>query len=125
MGEQVAETFNFARHVMEQGARRRPHDAALWWVDEAGTARCYSFAKLADRFRRASRFLHKAGIRCGDRVLVMQPRVPAWWIVMPDFGAVLARAREQFCGRYWDAVEQIAPITRVVCRRLARNRMLP
>jgi acyl-coenzyme A synthetase/AMP-(fatty) acid ligase len=62
--------------------------------DEAGTARCYSFAKLADRFRRASGFLHKAGIRCGDRVLVMQPRVPAWWIVMPDFGAALARARE-------------------------------
>jgi acyl-coenzyme A synthetase/AMP-(fatty) acid ligase len=83
MGEQVAETFNFAATIMEQWARRRPHDPALWWVDEAGTAGCYSFAKLADRFRRASRFLHKAGIRCGDRVLVMQPRVPAWWIVMP------------------------------------------
>ena len=82
MGEQVAETFNFARDVMEQWARRRPHDPALWCVDEAGGARCYSFAELADRFRRASGFLHKAGIRCGDRVLVMLPRVPAWWIEM-------------------------------------------
>ena len=62
--------------------RRRPHDPALWCVDEAGGARCYSFAELADRFRRASGFLHKAGIQCGDRVLVMLPRVPAWWIEM-------------------------------------------
>jgi medium-chain acyl-CoA synthetase len=93
MGEQVAETFNFARDVMEQWTRRRPHDPALWWGMKPGP-RGNSFAKLADRFRRASGFLHKAGIRCGDRVLVMQPRVPAWWIVMPDFGAALARARE-------------------------------
>jgi acyl-coenzyme A synthetase/AMP-(fatty) acid ligase len=82
MGEQVAETFNFARDVMEQWAKRRPHDPALWCVDEAGAACRYSFAELADRFRRACDFLHKAGIRCGDRVLVMLPRVPAWWIGM-------------------------------------------
>ena len=56
MGEQVAETFNFARDVMEEWARRRPHDPALWCVDEAGGARRYSFAELADRFRRASGF---------------------------------------------------------------------
>jgi acyl-coenzyme A synthetase/AMP-(fatty) acid ligase len=82
MGEQVAETFNFARDVMEQWAKRRPHDPALWCVDEAGRACRYSFAELGDRFRRACDFLHKAGIRCGDRVLVMLPRVPAWWIGM-------------------------------------------
>jgi hypothetical protein len=58
---------------MEQWARRRPHDPALWCADEAWSARHYSFAELADRFRRASGFLYEAGIRRGDRVLVMLP----------------------------------------------------
>jgi acyl-coenzyme A synthetase/AMP-(fatty) acid ligase len=102
MGEQVAETFNFARDVMEQWALRRPHDPALWCVDEAGGARRYSFAELADRFRRASSFLHQSGIRRGDCVLVMLPRVPPWWIAMLGLirlGAVPIPATTLLTGR--------------------------
>ena len=103
MGEQVAETLNFfARDVMEQWALRGPHDPALWCVDEAGGARRYSFAELADRFRRAASFLHQSGIRRGDCVLVMLPRVPPWWIAMLGLirlGAVPIPATTLLTGR--------------------------
>jgi acetyl-CoA synthetase/medium-chain acyl-CoA synthetase len=82
MAEQAAVTFNFARDVVERWAQLRPHDLALWCVDEAGAEMCFTFAELADRVRRASAHFHKAGIHRGDRVLVMLPRVPMWWIGM-------------------------------------------
>jgi acetyl-CoA synthetase/medium-chain acyl-CoA synthetase len=91
MGEQAAAHYNFARDVIERWAQLRPHDLALWCVDEAGVERRFDFAEVADRVRRASAVLHQAGIRRGDRVLVMLPRVPMWWIGMLGlirFGAV-------------------------------------
>src|SRR4030095_4499479 len=82
MGEQAAAHFNFARNVIERWAQLRSHDLALWCVDEAGAERRFNFSELADRTRRASAIFHQAGIRRGDCVLVMLPRVPMWWIGM-------------------------------------------
>jgi acetyl-CoA synthetase/medium-chain acyl-CoA synthetase len=82
MGEQAAAHYNFARDVIERWAQLRPHDLALWCVGEAGVERRFDFADLADRVRRLSAIFHQAGIRRGDRVLVMLPRVPMWWIGM-------------------------------------------
>jgi acyl-coenzyme A synthetase/AMP-(fatty) acid ligase len=82
MAEQAAVTYNFSRDIVERWAQLRPHDLALWCVDEAGVERRFAFAELADRARRASKHFHHAGVRRGDRVLVMLPRVPMWWIGM-------------------------------------------
>lgn len=82
MGEQAAGTFNFARDVVERWAQLRPHDLALWCVDEAGVERRTTFAELAERERRAAHRFHQAGVCRGDRVLVMLTRVPMWWIGM-------------------------------------------
>jgi acyl-coenzyme A synthetase/AMP-(fatty) acid ligase len=82
MGEQPVATFNFARDIVERWAQLRPGELGLWCVDEGGGERRFSFAELADCARRASHLLHQAGIRRGDRVLVMLPRVPMWWIGM-------------------------------------------
>src|SRR6266511_5818187 len=53
MGEQAAAHYNFARDVIERWAQLRPHDLALWCMDEAGAERRFAFAELADRVRRA------------------------------------------------------------------------
>jgi acyl-coenzyme A synthetase/AMP-(fatty) acid ligase len=82
MGEQAVAHYNFAWDVIERWAQMRPHDLALWCVDEAGVERRFAFAELADRVRRSSAIFHRAGIHRGDRVLVMLPRVPMWWIGM-------------------------------------------
>src|ERR1051325_5833092 len=68
---------------MGRWARERPEALALWCVDEAAHAEHkLSFGQLAEAFRRAAGFLHSVGVHRGDRVLVMLPRIPQWWIAM-------------------------------------------
>src|SRR4029079_2291152 len=55
---------------------------ALWCVEESGEERRFTFAEVSDWSARASHLFHHAGLRRGDRVLVMLPRVPMWWIGM-------------------------------------------
>ncbi len=82
MGKQAAATFNFAHDIVAHWAELRPRELALWCVDEEGREQRFSFAELSDQFHRAAHLFHQAGIRRGDRVLVMLPRVPMWWIGM-------------------------------------------
>jgi len=75
--------FNFARDVMEHWARHRSEATALWWADETGRLeQKISFAQLRQSFVRASSFFHQSGIRRGDRVLVILPRIPQWWVAL-------------------------------------------
>lgn len=75
--------FNFARDVVGFWASHRPDSPALWWVEEHGRAQeKLTFAQVDEQARRACAFFHAAGVRRGDRVLVMLPRVPAWWTGM-------------------------------------------
>jgi acetyl-CoA synthetase/medium-chain acyl-CoA synthetase len=76
--------FNFSRDVIERcWAQERPDGLALWWVrPESGGEVKLTFKSLSLQARRAAAFFHRLGIRSGDRVLVMLPRVPEWWIAL-------------------------------------------
>lgn len=75
--------FNFARDVVGFWARTRPDSPALWWVEEhAREEERLTFAQVDERARRACAFFHAAGLRRGDRVLVMLPRIVSWWTGM-------------------------------------------
>ena len=83
MSEQSVPLFNFSTDVMERWAKLRADEPALWCVDENGAhEQRFTFAQLAEQFCRAAHFLHAMGIRPGDRVLVLLPRVPQWWVAM-------------------------------------------
>ncbi len=56
---------------------------ALWCVNLAtGLERKHTFGELARLSRQAAHLFEQAGVQRGDRVLVILPRVPEWWIVM-------------------------------------------
>jgi acetyl-CoA synthetase/medium-chain acyl-CoA synthetase len=75
--------FNFTRDVLERWARERPEALALWCVEESGRSeQKFSFQLLVENARRAAAFFHAVGIRRGDRVLVILPRLPQWWIAL-------------------------------------------
>src|SRR5213080_3054831 len=74
--------FNFARDVIDYWTRERPDAAALWWVNESSNQQQFTFAQLAELSRRAACGFAKAGVQKGDRVLVILPRVPQWWVGM-------------------------------------------
>jgi acetyl-CoA synthetase/medium-chain acyl-CoA synthetase len=68
---------------MERWARERPKQLALWCVEESGLReQKLTFRRLVEDARRAAAFFHRVGIRRGDRVLVILPRVPQWWIAL-------------------------------------------
>jgi acetyl-CoA synthetase/medium-chain acyl-CoA synthetase len=118
--------FNFAGDIMERWAKLSPHTPALWCVDEGGTHdQRFTFAQLADRFRRAAHFFHTLGVRRGDRVLVMLPRVPQWWIAMlgltklgavPIPGTVLLTAKDI---RYRIEAAEVAAV--ITCAEIAER----
>ena len=75
--------FNFATDVFDRMARERPEAPALWWVSAAtGSEQKFSFRELAALSCQAANLLRSSGVRRGDRVLLMLPRVPQWWFAM-------------------------------------------
>jgi acetyl-CoA synthetase/medium-chain acyl-CoA synthetase len=95
---------NFATDVMDRWAEQRPEAAALWCVNAAtGAGQKFSFRELAALSCQAAELLRSNGVRRGDRVLVMLPRIPQWWIAMlglirvgavPVPGTLLLTARD-------------------------------
>ncbi|KAM9209295.1 acyl-coenzyme A synthetase ACSM1, mitochondrial-like isoform 1-T1 [Dugong dugon] len=81
------EEFNFANDVldywtqMEKEGKRGPNPA-LWWVNGKGDEVKWSFTEVTDLTRQvANVFLQTCGLQQGDRVALILPRVPEWWLV--------------------------------------------
>ncbi len=74
--------FNFGTDVVDQWAQERPDHIALIWCNEAGKERRYTFREVSLLSNRLANALRRRGIRKGDRVLVMLPRVPEWQFAM-------------------------------------------
>ena len=68
--------YNFARDVID---RWEPDKPALFWVDDEGTEISRTFAQISEASRRLCNVLTGAGVRTGDTVIVMLPRVIPWW----------------------------------------------
>ena len=83
MSESAPATFNFSQDVFLRWARQMPDGIALWCLDEVNhTEQRFTFAEMGDRLRRAASFFLAMGIRPGDRVLMVLPRMPEWWVCM-------------------------------------------
>jgi acetyl-CoA synthetase len=76
------ERFNFATDVIDRHAAERPGSLALLWSDEAGRERSFTFAELRQHSLHAAQFLTSLGVRRGDRVFILMPRVPEWWFLV-------------------------------------------
>jgi acyl-coenzyme A synthetase/AMP-(fatty) acid ligase len=80
---EVPERYNYARDVVDAWAVREPGKLALLAVGpDGGDPGRFSFPDLARSSDRAARFLAAQGVRKGDRVFVMLPRVPDWYDVI-------------------------------------------
>ncbi|BAN02015.1 acyl-CoA synthetase [Ilumatobacter coccineus] len=77
----VPDTFNFSADVVDRWADD-PDRLALITVDEAGDERRYTYAEIARAASRLANLLADHGLRQGDRVIVMLPRIAEWQIAM-------------------------------------------
>ena len=75
--------YNFTHNVMERWAAERPDANALWWIDDTGQQEIkFTFRQITEEGLKAANFFEKCGIQRGDRVLLVLPRIPQWWISM-------------------------------------------
>ncbi|XP_036316006.1 acyl-coenzyme A synthetase ACSM2B, mitochondrial-like isoform X1 [Pipistrellus kuhlii] len=85
--QEVPARFNFASDVMDywasmEKASRRAPGPALWWVSGRGEEVRWDFGQLQELSQRTANVLEGAcGLQRGDRVAVVLPRVPEWWLV--------------------------------------------
>ena len=89
--------FNWALDFFDVQARSNSN-LALWIVEEDGSTHRFSFAQMSERSDRVANFLRDAGVRRGDRLLVMLPNQPAIWDVMLasiKLGAVIVPSTTQ------------------------------
>ena len=76
----VPEFFNFGYDVIDDWAKRDRNKLAMIWANQDGDEKKYTFHDLKKFSNMAANILLKFGINKGDRVMIMLPRVPEWWI---------------------------------------------
>ncbi len=89
---EVPEYFNFGYDIIDDWAHRQRNKLAMIWTDQRGNERKYSFRDLKSLSNMSANIMLKFGIMKGDRVLLMLPRIPEWWIfviALIKLGAVL------------------------------------
>lgn len=78
---QLPATFNFGTDVVDAWARARD-GIALITEDGTGSVSTYRFSDISRLSNRLANVLRRAGIRQGDRVIIVMPRIAAWQIAM-------------------------------------------
>ncbi|XP_044179256.1 acyl-coenzyme A synthetase ACSM3, mitochondrial-like [Acropora millepora] len=84
---EVPEYFNFANVIdkwtqKDKLGLRNPRHPAFWWVDDKGHEIKWSFEQLTKYGKRTANVLSEAGqVQRGDRVMVILPRLPEWWLL--------------------------------------------
>ncbi|XP_057606485.1 acyl-coenzyme A synthetase ACSM2B, mitochondrial-like [Hippopotamus amphibius kiboko] len=84
--QEVPAKFNFASDVIDHWAHmekagKRPPGPALWWVSGDGDEVMWNFSHLSELSQQAANVFSSAGLQRGDRVAVVLPRLPEWWLV--------------------------------------------
>lgn len=88
----VPEHYNFGFDVIDEWAKKDRNKLAMIWVSQKGEEKKYTFQDLKNHSNQAANILLKYGINKGDRVLIMLPRIPEWWIfsiALIKLGAVI------------------------------------
>ena len=79
---EIPEYFNFAFDVIDRHAEEKGNRVALLFVAEDFSEQRLTFRDVRMQSNRIANFLQGLGIERGDRVLVMLPRIPAWWLTL-------------------------------------------
>jgi len=79
---EVPEFYNFGFDVIDRWKEREPEKLAMIWVDQHGQEKRFTFGDLSAMSDQAARILFLHGIRRYDRVFIMLPRIPEWWIMI-------------------------------------------
>ena len=75
----VPEGFNFAYDVLDELAETKPEKTALYWTNDQGEKRVFSFADMKRLSDKAANYLSSLGIGKGDKVMIILKRDWQFW----------------------------------------------
>ena len=79
----VPEFYNFGLDVVDSWAKKKPEKLALLAIDTDGeTTRKISFKELSKESSKFANVLKEIGVKKGDRIFIMVPRIPEWYYAM-------------------------------------------
>uniref|UniRef100_A0A8D0GM03 medium-chain acyl-CoA ligase n=1 Tax=Sphenodon punctatus TaxID=8508 RepID=A0A8D0GM03_SPHPU len=85
--QEVPEYFNFASDVLDKWTQlekdgERPSTPAFWWINGMGSEVKWSFEELGFLSKKVANILSgPCGLQRVDRVVLILPRIPEWWLV--------------------------------------------
>jgi acetyl-CoA synthetase len=115
---QVPETFNFGTDIIDRRAREQDSQALIW-ENAAAETRQYSYSDLSLLSNRLANVLRAHGVKKGDRVMIMLPRLPEWFIALiaaMKIGAVPIPCIEMLTARDIEYRVANAEARAVICR---------
>jgi acyl-coenzyme A synthetase/AMP-(fatty) acid ligase len=78
---ELPDRFNFGRDVVDAQAERNDKPALIW-SNDAGAERRFLFSDIKRGSNQLANLLTRQGLRKGDRILIVLPRLPEWQISM-------------------------------------------
>ncbi|MBX7448022.1 AMP-binding protein [Mycolicibacterium sp. 3033] len=88
----ITDQFNWATDWFDVVARNRPHDIALWIVEQDGRQQRVTFAEMSARSDQVATWLQGVGVGRGDRVILMLGNQVELWesmLAVAKLGAVI------------------------------------
>ena len=85
------EYFNYGYDVIDRLAKHSRNKLAMIWVNQQQQEKRFTFHDIAELSNQAANLLIKCGVSAGDRIFMLLPRIPEWWIfslAMIKIGAI-------------------------------------
>lgn len=71
--------FNFAEDVIDYWAAKSPGLQAMHWVSQTlDEQKVLTYGYFSRQSHRAAIMLQQMGVKKGDKLLILLPRIPAW-----------------------------------------------
>lgn len=115
---QIPYTFNFAIDIIDRWASDRDGPALLW-ENANGEKRAFTYSELSRLSCQLANVLRDRGVEKGDRVIIMLPRVPEWFvsiIAAMRIGAVPIPCIEMLTARDVEYRVRNAEVKAAICR---------
>jgi acyl-coenzyme A synthetase/AMP-(fatty) acid ligase len=115
---QIPENFNFATDIIDRWASERDGPALLW--ENANGEQCaLDYSELSRLSCQLANVLRTRGVEKGDRIIIMLPRVPEWFvgiIAAMRIGAVPIPCIEMLTARDIEYRVRNAEVKAAICR---------
>jgi acetyl-CoA synthetase len=114
----IPEDFNFSYDVIDLLAAQTPNRRAMLWCNQNGAERTFTFADISRDTALAASVLSNAGVKKGDKVMLVLKRHYEFWptaLALHKLGAIAVPATNQLAAKDFVYRFKAAGVSAIVC----------